>query len=370
MNKLILICFFAIILIGCSYDSKDQIINGIPINLDQKDNVSIKQIFSKIDLIPLETSSKVFIKRANKIVYNDGKYYVLDIAQHSIFIFDDKGKFLYKIQKATHGLALYETIRDFEINPFNNTIELLSPNGVVFVYDINGNYQSTFRLNGISAVEFFEDVSKDVVVFYSMFEPKRIIYFSRSTNKIFKSTYEIPEFLTRRTSLNSSNSPFSKFKNKFLLSTVFSNAVYVVRPDDIKVKYTWDFGKYNFNIKDLPPNESGNYYHSFFQHPNFAYDFFFNTETEKKIFTGIRFRGKQLNLIYDKLSGTYKLFEQFSEGINYPHLLIPFDGGVFAVVDPSDISENVKPGLLDKPNNETLKNIKLTDNPVIIKYNF
>ena len=70
------------------------------VNIDKNNVVSIYDIFSKMEIIPLEmTEESALGYPLRKILVNDGNYYVLDYTQNTIFKFDSCGKYLDKINK-------------------------------------------------------------------------------------------------------------------------------------------------------------------------------------------------------------------------------------------------------------------------------
>lgn len=65
-----------------------------PVDLDHPDTVSVNDLFSRIEAIPLQTTEK------SRFIYgelgtNKGRYYVLDRNQQLFFCFDSTGKFKY-----------------------------------------------------------------------------------------------------------------------------------------------------------------------------------------------------------------------------------------------------------------------------------
>ncbi len=78
---------------------KPQTDGAIFVDLDRPEKVSLFDYFRSIELIPLETSSDVLIAGIMKMIVYQDKYYALDKNQCIIFVFDETGKFLYKIGK-------------------------------------------------------------------------------------------------------------------------------------------------------------------------------------------------------------------------------------------------------------------------------
>ena len=83
------------------------------VDLDNPVEASLFDYFSSIELLPLETSPDVLVTGVSKIVIHKGNYYVLDMPQCIIFVFDKAGKYLLKIDKKGQGPGEYNFITDF-----------------------------------------------------------------------------------------------------------------------------------------------------------------------------------------------------------------------------------------------------------------
>ncbi|HEX3009947.1 MAG TPA: 6-bladed beta-propeller, partial [Bacteroidales bacterium] len=73
-------------------------------------------MFSKIEMIPLETSPNCLIKSIDKKVFFRGRYYLMDRYELSVLVFDEKGKFCFKIKNVGEGPGEYTMLHDFGIN--------------------------------------------------------------------------------------------------------------------------------------------------------------------------------------------------------------------------------------------------------------
>ena len=153
--KIIFVIF--VLILGCSRETR----RSIAIDLDRKDKVSIKDIFDSFEIIPLETTPKSIINGCDKIVFKDQKYYLLDIKQKALFIFNDKGRLLNKIKKIGRGPSEYTELSDFDINPYTNNIELLTPRGRILIYNQDTKYIKSIKLIGTRATHYFMNVNED-----------------------------------------------------------------------------------------------------------------------------------------------------------------------------------------------------------------
>lgn len=108
------------------------------IDLSKMDSPSFFDYFSKIELIPLETSDTCLIKDFNERIYYKGNFYFCDRAQKQVLAFDSDGKFLYKVDKAGNGPGEYSSLSSFQFNPFTGDLDLLIPMGGIYKYDSLG----------------------------------------------------------------------------------------------------------------------------------------------------------------------------------------------------------------------------------------
>ena len=95
--------------------------NLIKADLTKPQEASLFDYFSHIELIPLETSDDVLVGNIKKIIYCQNRYYILDLQQQTILVFDDSGKFLFiledadKVRENTLRLMIYASILSPEI---------------------------------------------------------------------------------------------------------------------------------------------------------------------------------------------------------------------------------------------------------------
>lgn len=88
--------------LGCQGKIKENSLSGnkgVPVysvDLDRLDSVSVFDLFSKIDVIPLETTEKSRIATAEFGIHNN-RYLILDKAQGLCFCFGTDGKFRYVV---------------------------------------------------------------------------------------------------------------------------------------------------------------------------------------------------------------------------------------------------------------------------------
>ena len=123
-----LILFFVFISASSCNNSSNIVDSKIlSVDISNIKEVSFFELFSKIELIPLETTDKSLIKDIEKIVFFDNKYFILDYRNAEILVFNLSGKYLHKISEKVNGPNQYFNIGDFYIDELNKTINILAP---------------------------------------------------------------------------------------------------------------------------------------------------------------------------------------------------------------------------------------------------
>lgn len=372
MSKLI-IFFLGIVLTTCQ--SPVKYVNYKVINvpdLTDNENLSIFDYFSRVELVPLETSPKCMIKKVSKLICSLDRYYVLDEDQAILFIFDSYGKYLSSINKRGNGPGEYAEIYDFKIEM--DKVEILDPAGKIIEYDYDGNFLKTYRLP-FRAADLLDSVNKDTLVLYRSFAEKRINFYSKSSAQILNKTYKRPETLSRIYSTG--RNPFYHFNDTLHFFSPYDNNIYYIDDMELNIKYQWNFGKYNLKIKDIPerlPSDNQSFIKYVIKlkediNSKFVNDFKYIIETDQYILTSISFKKYNRHILYDKRTGKSNIFVKTKEGVifYYPTL---FEDGIASCINPDKIQLLAPAQVLDEKNQNTLKNIEIDDNPLIVKYYF
>ena len=110
--------FFVIIFIACNTAKQPE--NEIQIDINEAKQIDFSDWFSDVDLIPLETNKSSLLYEVYKLIYEDNRFYISDMRQGAVFVFDDKGKFLFStLPFIGQGPGEYIGMADFCINPFS-----------------------------------------------------------------------------------------------------------------------------------------------------------------------------------------------------------------------------------------------------------
>ena len=115
-------------------------------DLDHYQSIPTEKLFSKIEIISLETNEQSLIQKISKVIEYNSRLYILDSRQKAILIFDKAGKFISKIHTVGRAPSEYSLLYDIAINTYSETLEALDPMGKIITYDLKGNYISSIYL--------------------------------------------------------------------------------------------------------------------------------------------------------------------------------------------------------------------------------
>jgi hypothetical protein len=227
--------------------------NRITVDLDNLQKVSPPDYFKNIELIPLETNNDVLIGRIRKCLIHQNNFYFFDGQQDILWIFDETGKYVSKIDKRGQGPGEYSLIYDMIFNVFTGNVDLLSPFGSIYSYDLSGNHIKTIRVadqnpqSVLRAVHRFEALDENTYALLALYNSTLVNYFDIVENQITYQAYDLSE-----TSEGYSASIYY-YRNQPFLSYSLDNEAYSIGKDSIVKAYTWDFGKYTYERNKLTP---------------------------------------------------------------------------------------------------------------------
>lgn len=141
-KKLLFYIISSIFLYGCDLSSPKEEIKYHEIEVDLKSVTSykVKDFFNFDSAIKLETTTESLIAKIEKIAFYNNNIYILDFVQSCLFVFDEEGDFLYKIDKKGDGPKNYIYLTDFHIDQNNKLLYLYDGiKGEILKYSINGD---------------------------------------------------------------------------------------------------------------------------------------------------------------------------------------------------------------------------------------
>ena len=197
--------------------------------------------FASMEVVPLETNEHSIFGRIERISLYQDKIFILDTSTNSVIVFNNKGKFLFRLQNTGNGPREYNSLTDFAIDRKNEQIILYADRPYRFYfYDLEGNFIKTKNVDklfldiGIQNNNFLTlNISKGVDFLledYNLNTNKiRGFLPLTETDKIFKShDVEYPR-ITKDENIH--------------ITFPYSNFVYEYTEKGVLPKYYIDFGE-------------------------------------------------------------------------------------------------------------------------------
>ena len=371
MNKYYSFIIFCLCLISCS--DKTEIKGMISVDLEDITQPSIYDIFSDISVIPLETTTESLIKFISKVEYYQNRYYILDKRLHAIFVFDSKGKYLYKINDRGEGPNNYIDLTDFEIDKKREKIMILSAGArCLNYYNMEGKFLKKLRLPKISLYYYkLQLINNDTIVFSTPDGINKLKYYSIKENVII-----------HEDSINEQKDHFhpNQFMMEGFLSYGLSNTVYSLKNGKTEKAYTWDFGENN-DLSNLN-TPKGFDYNAIKKHTSDVYSsttvnyvLYLQGQNDRYIYAMLIIENKTRNILYDKETKRSMVFEKTKEGATICPIKWDNDYIISAIggyIDLNDLEfDDLVPNEIRTPElSKIINNIKEEDNPVLIKHTF
>lgn len=372
-----LVFFVLIISASCQFkqEMNDKQLEKIIISEDLINNeTDYSNIINSIEVIPLETNENSIMSDIWKIEYRNDKYYLHDHNQ-VLFIFDSKGNFITKLDKRGRGPKEYQEMRDFSVDD-DGLITILSTKAFL-TYDSTLEFIGKRKFNitsktgrDLNPIRFFP--TKDhIFLFMGSFglhhiEPGKesTIYCINRNDEIIREFFPLTSGLTGHQS-------YYRSGNAIYYSHSYGNdTIYSVSENDIKPALFVDFLNKRITEKEMMGDRSElfdkiwkNDYKGLILNP-------FENETYIS-FSFASGRNRKL-AVQNKKSGELKII---NVGKTTPFPMI-FPEGIcnksfFSHIQPLMFSIYNKDGIYDdilKKHN--ISNIDISDNPIIVKFNF
>lgn len=376
MVKLFFLFNLCLLFVACNQHqtfNREHATSEIDLQKELDSPPSFYDYFSKIEIIPLETSEESLIKKMTESTYYRGNFYILDKPQKKLFVFNKEGRFLHTIDKRGNGPGEYSDIADFQFNRFSGDLELLNPMGGVLRYDSLGQvFKEKIPLPlTVAAIHNFIALSKDTYLFFcEARDGEKMVVYDIRQKKIVSEMYNLPEFLFSNTSYHHSYSPFYVYDGKVHFVQAYNGDVFTLENNSLVPKYLWDFGKQNFDISGLEEKPI-EYYIKYGRSTGAKYANIFISygENSRYYLTEFFFNNKICSLIFDKQTKKSSVFNTFKEG----HRCIPSfvdKDAVYCLMRVTSVNIGVNVEALEDANRKIVENLTDDSNPVIIKYIF
>lgn len=374
-----LLSLLMLFFLSCSSPEKSDY-NSIKVEIDDRTPVSVFDLFEKIEIIPLETSSSSLFHFARKVICHDNVLYIHNYESREILAFDIDGKYLLKISNMGQGPNEYRHISDFTIDKYTNRILIVDPiSNNLLEFDLNGKFLSKIKLPAITgAYSKLTCLNNNIIAFWTYDYSNRLKIFDRNDNNIFNEYFprEVHSVLD-----HFEISPFN-YNNYIIAESAIDNNIYSISSEgNLLIDYTWDFEKLNNPInlaeelpeRELNTAESRSLLINQMRSSEIVNYYFSNIGGNCKYrYAQIIRKGKVVNIMNEISENKTMIFEKTIENATF-HPFWWDDSFVIGYGPYSGIEtleETLPDIILDEENLTKKKQIKNDDNQVFIKYYF
>lgn len=376
-TKMLFLLGIILLCMGCSETPQPKIDGEVyKVDLDKMVN-PFDEIFSKAEIIPLETVDSSLIAWMQKIYLVDDHYYIFDFWFQNLLVFDQKGQFIRKVGKRGDGPGEYRGMYDCYVDVRNKEAYYLSVYGRFKRYYCNGEFKDEVLLPIRPNYCSMSIVDENHIVTWSCLEPEDgggVQIIDKMTGDSIRTCwYDDYAFNAQQMF------PFYSYNGKTFFSTALRHQVYEVTVDGLLPAYIWDFGKHNItegtleyylNIKDEKRNkriidDCGT--------DLLPYCLQEQNQNARFCYASLRRRMKSArdpmtHVFYDKKKQEGYAFDELADGcrMNFPL----YFGDDYMLTDVFYENREQYKSILPESEYKKLENMKEDDNPYLLKLYF
>ena len=350
-------------------DKKNMESDIITVNLDERDEISTKDLFSEIQLIPLETTPESLIRNITQIKFFEDRYYIHDYSRSQIFVFDREGHFQFALNEKGNGPGEDLNLTDFAIDTTRrNLVVLCAVSNALFFYDLGGKFIEKKKLPEIAgAYNSLQFQNKDTIAFFTYDYDHRLKFYSLSRNEILDEYFpeDIKDVFCRGVF------PFPHAFRRSLTNTIYS-----LSGATFTELYRWDFGDLNNDIEKLEfhPNMSKQeiiqYAKDVYSSKSVNYIIDSQGQNSRYRYAMVVRQNKYIQLFYNRKNHDLLQFERTKEGLQlYPI----YFGEDFILCTPEGglpLNDLFPEKLRNEDQQRIIQSHSEQENPVLVKYVF
>ncbi len=270
-------------------------------------------VINDIEFVPLEMTDECIIGVVSKIKFYKNFILVLDRQTKSIFIFDDKGKYIKKISRVGSGPGEYKEIKDFCVHPQTGMITTVTSSRKIITYSFD--LKEFKEYNDVPYTVGIEQFNNGYYAITAM-EKEANLYILDANMKIVLKGLANP-FQYTGVLRNS----FTKFGDTILciLPTYYNDTIYQITPNSFRPWRVPDFEVHPDYSNPIKYMEDHPVLHRFYNCQDMqicgSYPY---SETNQFVLYGMVYGGANIrHVIYSKKNKTVKIFS-FSSLQNAP----------------------------------------------------
>lgn len=234
---------FSILLVSCVPDNNDILM----VKIDKKsEKIKLSDFCDSVKYIALETTAASLVGAIGKIQYVNQHFFISDLSQNKILIYDAKGHFVRDILREGRGPEEYNMINDFTISPADTNIYIGDANNKINIYSFKGRFiKSLYSPNLILSMNFIDknlyifsgfnipDKAKDSVSYASIID---------ESGHVLRTFGNVSSGVARVLNNVTGGNVFVEDNKEFLFFYPYQNIVYKYFRNDVKPIFKVDFG--------------------------------------------------------------------------------------------------------------------------------
>lgn len=373
------------ILAACSSQTKETGDNVLKATLKETE-VSLKDLFSRIEVIPLETNDTALMDHVHRIRKVNNKYYILNedypgFTYINILVYDAEGNFLHTIGKKGQGPEEYPwLIYDMDIDAEKDLVYMMSPSGMLYLYRTDGSFVRKMNMpegliyHGLQFLNSNQllswaggtDIDNDAMCVLDADSAKLIKGLWRDHND---PNWDIIEFTYA-------------YQDKIYFTPSIDRQVYEVTSDSLRIAYEWDFGEDNYDassvrsrLEGLTIAEKDEKWNEMRKTGGVPYTLLKQGQTNKYYFTNVLgilgerddkgYAKNYFSLFYEKATGRSFYFKKTTEGLAIrPDMTT--EEALYQLIPTEDL-ELLLPVLDETEKAKVMKRVE-DDNPCLVKF--
>lgn len=382
-------CFYLLlltwILVACSSQTKETGDNVLKATLKETE-VLLKDLFSRIEVIPLETNDTALMDHVHRIRKVNNKYYILNedypgFTYINILVYDAEGNFLHTIGKKGQGPEEYPwLIYDMDIDAEKDLVYMMSPSGMLYLYRTDGSFVRKMNMpegliyHGLQFLNSNQllswaggtDIDNDAMCVLDADSAKLIKGLWRDHND---PNWDIIEFTYA-------------YQDKIYFTPSIDRQVYEVTSDSLRIAYEWDFGEDNYDassvrsrLEGLTPVDKEEEWKEMRKTGGVPYTLLKQGQTNKYYFTNVLgilgeidekgYAKNYFSLYYEKATGRSFYFKKTTEGLAIrPDMTT--EEALYQLIPTEDL-ELLLPVLDETEKAKVMKRVE-DDNPCLVKF--
>lgn len=349
-------------------------VEAVPVNMKQLKKGLMADLFSKVELLPLETTDEAIVSHVIDYEYVKDAYHIVTDKNFRIHVFDKNGKLIsHSAGIIGQGPEEYWTLIDVFYNPLTKTIEVLTAEKTVMSYDSHFKFVEKKRIaNDVKElIQYACPISKDVYLLLPSFcegGMTHVFFYDFKKQAVVKDVV-----LDHPAKLNGVKQHFRRDGSELYITpnlSAFSGYRVNQKTYELEPLFQLDFGPDNMDLalmKKKYPNGLG--VSAYEQNESVCpmpMETWFNNQY---IVSAIEQQGLYSTFVYNRETKESKLLEREYTNKQLSADYYTLDGSsLLAISLTAYMDVFVDTTLLDEANKAIWDAIDYDDNPVVIRY--